>query len=67
MASSQLNLKHPQFQVIKQVPVGFSWTVFFFGFFSSDFPWGLEMGVNNIRACYLYFWSRESYFYVYLQ
>ena len=30
MASGTINLKHPQFAVVKQAPVGFSWTVFFF-------------------------------------
>jgi len=66
MASSQLNLKHPQFQVINQVPVGFSWTVFFFGFFPpifrGDWKWGLIIFVLAIFTL-----SRESYFYVYLQ
>ena len=43
MASSKLNLKHPQFEVIKETPVGFSWTVLFWGFipplFRSDWKW----------------------------
>ena len=30
MAFSTLNLKHPEYEVIKQAPVGFSWTIFFF-------------------------------------
>tara|TARA_B100000767_G_C19436702_1_gene398279 strand:+ start:65 stop:379 length:315 start_codon:yes stop_codon:yes gene_type:complete len=33
MAFSTLNLKHPEYEVIKKAPVGFAWTVFFFGFF----------------------------------
>ena len=33
MASGNINLKHPQFAVVKQAPVGFSWTVLFFGIF----------------------------------
>ena len=45
MASSKLNLQHPQFEVTKQAPVGFSWTILFFGcfppFFRGDWKWGL--------------------------
>jgi len=45
MAFSTLNLKHPEFEVTKQAPVGFSWTVFFFGFlpplFRGDWKWSL--------------------------
>ena len=37
MASGNINLKHPQFAVVKQAPVGFSWTVFFFAFFPTLF------------------------------
>jgi hypothetical protein len=52
MASSTLNLKHPQFEVIKQAPVGFSWTVFFFGFFPplfrGDWKWGLIILVASV-------------------
>jgi hypothetical protein len=66
MASSKLNLKHPQFEVTKQVPVGFSWTVFFFGFFPpifrGDWKWGLiilvlaifTFGLANLIFMFIY-------------
>ena len=45
MAFSKVNLKHPQLEITKQAPVGFSWTVFFFSFFPplfrGDFKWGI--------------------------
>ena len=47
MAFSKLNLKHPEYEVTKEVPVGFSWTVFFFGFlpplFRGDWKWAIVM------------------------
>ena len=66
MASSKLNLKHPQFEVIKEAPVGFSWTVFFFGFFPpifrGDWKWGLiilvaavcTFGISNLIFMFIY-------------
>ena len=66
MASSTLNLQHPQFEVIKQAPVGFSWTVFFFGFFPpifrGDWKWGLiifvlaicTFGIANLVFMFIY-------------
>ena len=47
MAFSKVTLKHPEFEVTKEAPVGFSWTILFFGFFPpffrGDFKWGLIM------------------------
>lgn len=66
MASSKLNLKHPQFEVIKETPVGFSWTVLFFGFFPpifrGDWKWGLiilvaaifTLGISNLIFIFIY-------------
>ena len=66
MASSTLNLKHPQFEVRKTAPVGFSWTVFFFGIFPAifrgDWKWTLIMlvaavctlGLSNLVFCFIY-------------
>ena len=66
MASSTLNLQHPQFEVVKAAPVGFSWTVFFFGFFPpifrGDFKWGLiifvlaicTFGIANLIFMFIY-------------
>ena len=66
MASSKLNLKHPQFEVTKQVPVGFSWTILFFGcfppIFRGDWKWGLiifllavvSFGLANLVFMFIY-------------
>tara|TARA_B100000795_G_scaffold262783_1_gene241088 strand:- start:838 stop:1149 length:312 start_codon:yes stop_codon:yes gene_type:complete len=66
MAFSTLNLKHPEFEVTKEVPVGFSWTVFFFGFFPplfrGDFKWGLIM---LIAALFTSFISSLIFMFIY--
>ena len=66
MAFSTLNLKHPEYEVIKQAPVGFSWTVFFFGFFPplfrGDWKWGIVMlvaalctfGISTLVFMFIY-------------
>ncbi len=66
MASSTLNLQHPQYEVIKKAPVGFSWTVFLFGFFPpifrGDWKWGLiilvlaicTFGMANLIFMFIY-------------
>ena len=66
MAFSTLNLKHPDLEIIKQAPVGFSWTVFFFGFFPpifrGDWKWGLiifvlaicTFGIANLIFMFIY-------------
>ena len=45
MAFTTVNLKHPEFEVTKEAPVGFSWTILFFGpfppIFRGDWKWGL--------------------------
>ena len=49
MAFAILNLKHRQNENIKKAPVGFSWTVFFFGCFPAvfrgDWKWFLIMAI----------------------
>ena len=66
MAFSTLNLKHPEYEVVKQAPVGFSWTVFFFGFFPplfrGDWKWGIVMlvaalctfGISTLVFMFIY-------------
>ena len=66
MAFSKLNLKHPEFEVTKEAPVGFSWTVFFFGFlpplFRGDWKWAIVMliaalftfGLSNLIFMFIY-------------
>ena len=66
MAFSTINLKHPEFEVTKQVPVGFSWTVLFFGCFSElfrgDWKWAIVMlllslftfGISHLVFIFLY-------------
>tara|TARA_Y100000996_G_C22461889_1_gene618421 strand:- start:604 stop:909 length:306 start_codon:yes stop_codon:yes gene_type:complete len=45
MASMTLNMKNPQTGAVKQAPIGFSWTIFFWGvfppFFRGDIKYGL--------------------------
>tara|TARA_Y100000768_G_C23945233_1_gene667233 strand:- start:14 stop:328 length:315 start_codon:yes stop_codon:yes gene_type:complete len=52
MAYAILNLKHRQNENIKKVPVGISWTVFFFGcfpaIFRGDWKWFLIMLILQI-------------------
>ena len=66
MAFSKLNLKHPEFEVTKEAPVGFSWTVLFFGFlpplFRGDYKWAIVMliaalvtfGLSNLIFMFIY-------------
>ena len=66
MAFAKVNLKHPEFEVIKEAPVGFSWTVFFFGFFPpifrGDKKWGLiilvaaviTLGLSSLIFMFIY-------------
>ena len=52
MAFAVLNLQHRENKNIKKVPVGFSWTVFFFGpfpaIFRGDWKWFLIMLILQI-------------------
>ena len=66
MAFSTLNLKHPEYEVVKQAPVGFSWTVFFFSFFPplfrGDWKWGIVIlvaalctfGISTLVFMFIY-------------
>ena len=47
MASMTLNMKNPQTGQVKQAPVGFSWTVFFFGMFPAFFRGDIKYGFNR--------------------
>lgn len=52
------NFKNSQTGAVKQVKVGFSWTVFFFGFFPplfrGDFKWGAIIAVIQFALAFLY-------------
>ena len=52
MAFSSLNLKHPEYEVVKQAPVGFSWTVLLFSFFPplfrGDLKWALVILITAL-------------------
>lgn len=66
MAFATLMMENPNTGQIKEAPVGFSWTVFFFGFFPpmfrGDFKWGFIMlilalitvGISNIVFMFIY-------------
>lgn len=54
MAYTKLIMENPNTGEIKEAPVGFSWTVFFFGFFSAPFQRGLEMGGHHVPAGHVY-------------
>lgn len=66
MAYTSILFKNPNTGAIKEAPVGFSWTTFFFGFFPSLFrgDWKyaviqfilamLTMGLSNLVFCFIY-------------
>jgi hypothetical protein len=74
MAFDTLVLKNPNTGEIKNAPVGFSWTTFFFGFFPAifrgDWKWAAIMfvvafftiGVGNIVFAFIYnkFYIKEQ-------
>lgn len=66
MAYTTITFKHPVTTEMKQAPVGFSWTTFFFGLFPamfrSDWKWaGIQFlcamftwGLSSIVFCFIY-------------
>jgi len=66
MAYTTIQFKHPVTTEMKQAPVGFSWTTFFFGLFPalfrSDWKWAgiqflaimLTWGLSSIVFCFIY-------------
>jgi len=66
MAYTSITLENPHTGAIKEAPVGFSWTVFFFNFFPplfrGDFKWAviffllamLTMGLSAIVFMFIY-------------
>lgn len=66
MAYTTIHFKNPVTTEMKQAPVGFSWTTFFFGLFPalfrSDWKWGAIMGLcafftwglSSIVFCFIY-------------
>lgn len=66
MAFTSIIFKNPNTGAIKEAPVGFSWTVFFFGFFPplfrGDWKWAiimlliscLTMGFSNLIFMFIY-------------
>ncbi|MEP3244951.1 MAG: hypothetical protein ABJN40_12395 [Sneathiella sp.] len=66
MAYATINFENPQTGAIKQAPVGFSWTVLFFGFFPALFrahivgalimfcAFIFTMGLSNLIFMFIY-------------
>jgi len=66
MAYTSIIFKNPQSGAMKEAPVGFSWTTFFFGFFPALFrgDWKyaaiqflismITMGLSNLVFCFIY-------------
>jgi len=66
MAYAKVTFENPKSGEIRVAPVGFSWTVFFFGFFPpmfrSDWKWAALMfllalitsGISSIVFCFIY-------------
>lgn len=66
MAFTTIIFKNPNTGVVKEAPVGFSWTIFFFGFFPplfrSDWKWTIIMfviamitiGLSNFVFMFIY-------------
>ena len=66
MAYTTITFENPNTGAIKQAPVGFSWTVFFFGFFPpifrGDWKWAaiifflalFTLGLSNLAFMFIY-------------
>lgn len=66
MAYTEIVMQNPATQAVKSAPIGFSWTVLFFGFlpplFRGDIKWGLiillfwllSAGLTNIVFSFIY-------------
>ena len=66
MAYTKIQFENPKTGAIKEAPVGFSWTVFFFGFFPplfrGDWKWAvimflvacITMGLGNLVFMFIY-------------
>ncbi len=66
MAYTKIQFENPKTGAIKEAPVGFSWTVFFFGFFPplfrGDWKWAVIMfllacitvGLGNLVFMFIY-------------
>lgn len=66
MAYNTIHFQHPTTGQIREALVGFSWTCFFFGFFSSVLPGRLEMGNHHAAHCSDDVRPELAHFYVHL-
>jgi hypothetical protein len=66
MAFTSIIFKNPNTGAMKEAPIGFSWTTFFFGFFPAlfrgDWKWGviqfilaiITLGISNLVFMFIY-------------